>query len=269
MTDRGAAIEANRVFEDVRAMLRWARGRGDLDINLVDGMRKPNKSQVRDRVLTADEIRTMWNALASADMWESSRRIIRLCLITGQRVGEVAGMARDELDIQQAIWRIPSERAKNGEQHTVPLSAMAVDIIHVQLADAQALAKRKGRTESPFVFPGPGGRAATTAASIPRAVKGEERIVDDLPAVMGVAPWTPHDLRRTMATHLEEMGISPFIIGHVLNHVSITKASITSRVYARYDYAGEKREALDLWADRLAAIIKDKGADVVPMRRAT
>ena len=96
VTDRGAAIEANRVFEDVRAMLRWARGRGDLDINLVDGMRKPNESQVRDRVLTADEIRTMWNALASADMWESSRRIIRLCLITGQRVGEVAGMARDE-----------------------------------------------------------------------------------------------------------------------------------------------------------------------------
>ena len=114
VTDRGAAIEANRVFEDVRAMLRWARGRGDLDTNLVDGMKKPSEAQVRDRVLTADEIRTMWAALASADMWESSRRIVRLCLVTGQRVGEVAGMARDEIDLQQATWVIPGGRAKNG-----------------------------------------------------------------------------------------------------------------------------------------------------------
>lgn len=63
---------------------------------------------------------------------------------------------------------------------------------------------------------------------------------------------------------MEEIGVSPFIVGHVLNHVSITKSTITSRVYARYDYAREKREALDLWADRLTGIIR--GADVVPLQ---
>ena len=87
--DRGADIEANRVFEDVRAMVRWARGRGDLDVNLVEGMRKPSETVERDRVLDADEIRTVWAALPDADMRNSTRRVIRLCLVTGQRVGEI------------------------------------------------------------------------------------------------------------------------------------------------------------------------------------
>lgn len=82
--DRGADVEANRVFEDIRAMVRWARGRGDLDENLVDGMSKPSETKSRDRVLTVDEIRGMWAALPDADMAESTRRILRLCLITGQ-----------------------------------------------------------------------------------------------------------------------------------------------------------------------------------------
>jgi integrase len=79
---------------------------------------------------------------------------------------------------------------------------------------------------------------------------------------MGVEPFTPHDLRRTAATGMEEIGISPFIVGHVLNHVSVTKSTVTSRVYARYSYDKEKREALDLWADRLTGIVT-QGANVV------
>src|SRR5262245_6819910 len=82
--DRGAHVEANRVFEDVRAMVRWARGRGDLDQNLVEGMAKPTETTERDRVLSPDEIRTVWVALPDADMRESTRRIIRLCLATAQ-----------------------------------------------------------------------------------------------------------------------------------------------------------------------------------------
>jgi integrase len=144
---------------------------------------------------------------------------------------------------------------------------MAIEIIAAQIADADALAERKGRAAPAFVFPGPGGRAAVTGASIPKAVKREEIIKRGVATIMGVASWTPHDFRRTAATHMEEIGISPFVIGHVLNHVSATKASITSRVYARYDYGKEKREALDLWAGRLADIIS--GADkIVPIGKA-
>lgn len=263
--DRGAGTEANRLFEDIRAMVRWARGRGDLDENLTEGMRKPTETTERDRVLTADEIRTMWRALPNAEMRESTRRILRLCLITGQRVGEVCGMTRDELDLDANVWTIPPQHAKNGRQHVVPLPTMAIEVIRDQLADAEALADRKERKAPPFVFPGPGGRAAVTAASVPKAVKREETIKRGISTILGVAPWTPHDLRRTAATGMEEIGISPFVVGHVLNHSSATRATVTSRIYARYDYGREKREALDLWADRLLGIV-GVGAAVVPIQ---
>ncbi|MER9723132.1 MULTISPECIES: tyrosine-type recombinase/integrase [unclassified Mesorhizobium] len=262
--DRGAHVEANRIFEDVRAMIRWARGRGDLDSNLVEGMRRPTETTERDRVLSADEIKTMWKVLVDADMRESTRRILRLCLVTGQRVGEISGMVRNELDLDRHIWTIPPARAKNKREHVVPLSDMAIEIIAAQLDDAAALAEQKDRQLPPFVFPAPGGRVAVTGASVPKAVKREEATKRNVTTIMGVSPWTPHDLRRTAATHMEEIGVSPFVIGHVLNHISATKASITSRVYARYDYAREKREALELWAGRLRGII-DADTKVVPL----
>lgn len=254
--DRGAHVEANRLFEDIRAMVRWARGRGDLDDNLVEGMRKPTETTERDRVLTADEIKTLWAALPGADMRESTRRIIRLCLVTGQRVGEIAGMARDELDLTKKIWTIPAARSKNHREHVVPLSDMAIGIIKEQKGAVAALAERKGLIVPNWVFPGPGFRDAVTAASVPKAIKRLEVTAKGRATILGLSPWTPHDLRRTAATHMEEIGISPFIVGHVLNHVSVTKSTVTSRVYARYDYGKEKREALDLWAGRLDGTIQ-------------
>lgn len=266
VTDRGADTEANRVFEDIRAMVRWARGRGDLDTNLVEGMAKPSEAVVRDRHLAADEIMTMWDALAEADMRESTRRIIRLCLVTAQRVGEISGMIRDELDLANRTWIIPAARSKNRREHSVPLSSLAVEIIADQLADVQALSERKGRAVPPFVFPGPGARAPVTGAAIAKAVKKAERPAGrGQTGIMGVAPWTPHDLRRTAASQMQAIGISPFIIAHVLNHVSITRATVTTSVYAQYDYGKEKREALELWADRLAGIVEGKGNVVVAL----
>lgn len=256
VTDRGAGTEANRVFEDVRAMVRWARSRGDLDTNLAEGMRRPTETTERERVLTDDEIRTMWATLAKADMRESTRRILRLCLVTAQRVGEVAGMTRTEIDLDQAVWTIPAARAKNGREHVVPLSEMAIGIIREQIAEVGRLARRKNRAVPQWVFPARGSRAAVGAPVIPKAVRAHE---------WGIAHWTPHDLRRTAATKMETLGTSPFIIGHVLNHVSETKATITSRVYAHHRYEKEKREALTLWAEHLAGIVAG-GAKVVPLR---
>ena len=77
--DRGAGTEANRLFDDVRAMIRWARGRGDLDGNLVEGMRAPTETTSRDRVLSVEEIRIFWSKLATARMQEGTRRSRHLC----------------------------------------------------------------------------------------------------------------------------------------------------------------------------------------------
>lgn len=260
--DRGKHTEANRVFEDIRSMVRWARARGDLDENLTEGMKKPSETVERDRVLNADEIKSMWKTLPDADMRESTRRVIRLCLVTGQRVGEVSGMTRPEIDLDKGLWVIPAARSKNKREHVVPLSVMAITIIRDQIAEVDALSKRKDRDVPTFVFPGPGARAAVTGAAIAKAIKREEVTEKGAATIIGAAPWTAHDLRRSAATHMEEMGVSPFVVGHVLNHVSATKSTITSRVYARYDYLKEKTEALDLWADRLAGIIAG-AADVV------
>jgi integrase len=267
IVDRGARTEANRVFEDVRAMIRWARGRGDLDENLSEGMQRPAEASKRDRVLSSDEIRTMWTTLPEADMRESTRRIIRLCIVTAQRVGEISRMELDEVDFDRAIWTIPAARAKNGQEHVVPLSDMALDIIRAQLDDVAALARRKQRNSLPWVFPGPGGHAATTPASVPKALKREEIDKKNRTTILGINPWTPHDLRRSAATGMQEVGISPFIVGHILNHASVTKATVTLQVYATYSYEKEKREALNLWADRLSGIIAG-GRNVISLARA-
>ena len=114
------------------------------------------------------------------------------------------------------------------------------DIIKEQLASADAQALRKKRSTTDCVFPAPrGSRASMAGAAAAKAIKKAEVKKRGVATILGVPPFTPHDLRRTAATHMEEIGISPFIIGHVLNHVSATKASITCRVYARYTYEGK------------------------------
>lgn len=248
VVDRGAAVEANRVFEDLRAMIRWARGRGDLDQNLTEGMTRPTETTERERFLTGDEIGKVWRALAEADMRESTRRILRLCLITAQRVGEVSGMTRAELDLDSAVWTIPAARAKNGREHVVPLSTMAIEIIRDQIADVADLSRRKKRKPPEWIFPAPGARAPISSGGVSQALKRLEFVGRDGATICGVPTFTPHDLRRTAATNMEMLGVSPFVVGHVLNHVSATKATVTSRVYARYTYDAEKRAALETYA---------------------
>lgn len=257
--DRGAGTEANRTFQDLRSMIRWARARGDLDSNITEGMRLPTATIERRRVLSGDEIRQFWQRLKDAKMWDGTANVLRLCLVTGQRVGEVSGMTDAELDLEGKVWSIPIERLKNGtrkdaEPHVVPLSDLAIAILTNQREARAALAKRKQRREPAFVFPSPGGRASITAAAVPRAVQAS------LPA-LGLERFTPHDLRRSAATHMEALGVSPFVIGHVLNHVSATRGTITSRIYARHDYASEKRHALDLWAAHLVALVASRKSD--------
>jgi integrase len=277
--DRGAPIEANRVFEDVRAMIRWLRARGDLDQNLMEGMPRPADEVTGERILTPDEIRKFWVSLADAVMEDRTRRVLKLCLVTSARVGEVAGMNADELDLDHRIWKIPPARSKNKHEHVLPLSDLAVEIIREQLAEnGRAAAKRQQRLArrmtravggqpivesdtdvSKYIFPGPGARAPVTVFGIVGAIAHNR-------AHFGIAPFTSRDLRRTVATRMEEIGISPFIVAHVLGHISVTKSSITSKVYARYDYAREKRAAVKRWEGHLRGIIDGTAtADVLPL----
>lgn len=243
---RNAPTEAMRSFEDLRAMLRWAVSRGDLDHNPIEGMRKPPGSKPRERVLSDEEIRALWNGLPQAlARSEQCQRIIKLCLVTGQRVGEVAGMTKAELDLKRGLWNIPGARTKNGHPHSVPLSPLAVELIE------------KGEAEC--IFANSEGEGALPGAAVARTItRAQERF--------GIAQWSAHDLRRTALTGMAKLGVAPIVLGHIANHRTTTKAGMTLSVYIHHAYEKEKREALELWAERLQGIIAG-GSEVVPMRR--
>jgi integrase len=227
---KDAPIAARRAFEDIRGMIRWAVARGDLDHSPIDGMRGPPISKPRQRVLSDAEIRQLWEGLSKVPL--SHARVLKLCLVTGQRLGEVCGMRKDELDFRSKTWAIPGSRTKNGHPHSVPLTDLALSLIE------------------------PLGNGATRGQ-----VSGW--VLDHQ---FGLAHWSAHDLRRTALTKMAELGIAPIVLGHVANHRTTTKAGMTLSVYVHHQYEREKREALELWADRLQGIVSG-GADVVPMLR--
>src|SRR5262249_23727976 len=233
---RGSLSEARRVFCDLRAMVHWAVAKGDLDANPLASMRAPSPATVRERTLTDAEIETLWNALPLIFPRSIANvRIIRLCLLLGQRSGEIAGMRKSELDLTARVWSLPSSRVKNAKAHAVPLSDAAIAIIREAIADAG---------EGDHVFPG------YTSRSL-----GNTLLVARRAGKLTGEAWPVDDPRRWGATDIAARGIAPHVVPRLLSHSqSGGSTSITQRVYMRYDFAREKAEALEAWAERLAQI---------------
>lgn len=246
---RGAPVEAARTFEDVRAMVNWAHGKGYLDSNPIGGMPAPAENAPRDRVLTDEEIRQLWNGLSGAlPRSKACQRILKLCLLTAQRVGEVSGMTKAELDLEGAVWTIPAERTKNGHSHTVPLSPQARSILSDAIQDAG---------NSAHVFPNAEGKGPLPGAAVAHTVDRANKPDQERPrGRFGIAHFTAHDLRRTAVSNMAKLGVPPIVLGHVINHRSVMKAGVTMAVYTHYDYAKEKREALESWAIKVGGIVQ-------------
>lgn len=245
---RGRQIEAARVFEDMRAFLRWSVARGELHQSPMDGMLKPAISPPRDRVLSDAEMGVLWNGLPTTLAGSlACQRIIKICLLTAQRVGEVAGMEIAELDLAEQVWTIPAHRTKNGHRHAVPLSQATTAIIKEALESAG----RKARV----VFPAKDGGAFSPAAVARTIGRAQRPTKTRLESRFELPHWTAHDLRRTAVSAMASLGVPPIVLGHIINHRSVTRAGVTLSVYSQYDYARERRQALERWAQRLAEII--------------
>lgn len=246
--DAGSPIAANRLLAVLSKMFGWAVERGELTVSPCIGIRKPAKEVSKDRVLVHSEIHPLWYALDTGrdvGMHLVTRRALQVMLLTGQRKGEVLRMRWEHVESSGDghVWRIPAANAKSGKGHDVPLTTEVVTLLEsVRVAMAGSF------PASPWCFPSPAKPEQHVSLTAPdHAVRSELQRKNS--PFKKLQPFTPHDLRRTVATGLSALGIQRLIVQKVLNH---TDTSVTS-VYDRYDYAKEKREALVNWGDMLIA----------------
>jgi integrase len=242
-----------------RAAFAWAMKRGTVQSNPFADLPVAKSVAKRERVLSDDEIAEIWRAAGTAAAPYGA--IVRLLILTGQRRGEVAGMHWGEIADDLATWTMPGERTKNGAPHMVPLSGPARDLLRSLLPEHEGDARRAiedGRAKRSLALPGmlgtPFAGWSKAKAALDKAIVDAraKATADARTSPAPLAPWSVHDLRRTVATGLQRLGVRLEVTEGVLNHISGSRGGIAG-VYQRHDWAGEKRAALDAWAAHVIA----------------
>ncbi|MDR7037981.1 integrase [Methylobacterium sp. BE186] len=235
---------ADRARSILSTFFVWAMAEGMANANPVTNTRTATVPTRRDRVLSDEELVAIWCACREDDFG----RIVRLLILTGQRRDEVAEMRHTEIDLPTALWRLPPERTKNHRPHEIPLSAPALSIV-------SAASKRTGRD---FLFgegEGPFSGFSKSKARLDERIRTVRE--KDLEAPHTLVSWRLHDLRRTVATRMADLGVLPHVVEAVLNHVSGHKAGVAG-IYNRSSYRAEKQAALTLWAMHIEQLVKTK-----------
>jgi integrase len=232
---------AARARFTLSAFYVWAMGEGIAEANPVVGSNRPPEAAPRDRVLSDNELAAIWRACGDDDYG----RIVKLLMLTGCRREEIGGLRWSEVDAKERLLRLPAERVKNGRAHDLPLTDLAWSML-------------PARAET-------GERAALVFGlrSWSRGKEGlDERLGDK------VAAWRLHDVRRTVATRMADLGVFPHIVEAVLNHQSGHKRG-PAGVYNHSRYEGEVRNALVRWSDHVRALVTGSKRKVVALRRET
>jgi integrase len=238
IVDRGAPVGANRTLAAFNGMCEWAIRRGIIESNPCKRIPAPSAERPRERVLSDDELRPVW--LAAEKIGWPFGQVIKLLILTGARRDEIAGLRWSELDFAARLWRLPAARSKNKRANEVPLSDAALDIIRSL--------PRLDRSEFLFTT---NGRVYVSGFSM--AKRHFDKAIGEM-RERPIEGWTFHDLRRTVATNLQKLGVRLEVTEAVLGHVSGSRAGVVG-IYQRHDWADEKRQALDAWARRLDAIV--------------
>jgi integrase len=239
---------ANRrnVFAVLRRLFRWAIGRGDILSSPMEGMETPPAVKPRERWLTDAELKRVW--MQAPNCHRCFGPIVRLLIATGQRREEITGLDWSELSREEREIRLSGDRTKNGEPTTVPLNELA-------LAELDKVAGGSSWPKRGRVF------ATSTGAAFTAHAKGK-RTIDKLIADDGgepIPPWRLHDLRRTLATGFQRIGVRFEVTEAVLNHVSGSRSGVAA-VYQRHDWKPEKRQALDAWNDHIMTALSQRAA---------
>lgn len=242
----GGPYAARHTLAIARKLFNWAVGRDIISVSPCDRVKAAELDGApiaRDRILTDEEVRAVWNA--AVQMAYPYGPLLKLLLLTGQRRDEIAGARWGEVDLERALLTIGPGRMKAKSGHVVPLSPTAVEILRALPRFAAG----------DFVFSGQTG--AKRFSGFSKAKARFDRAVGD------ISPYTLHDLRRTVRTRLAELGISPFIGELVLAH---TQKGVHA-IYDLHRYTEEKRGALERWERQLLAIVAPEptAPNVVPM----
>ena len=255
VVDRGSPVAANRTLLITRNLFAYAVEQHHIDATPVTMTRKGagGKETPRDRVLSFEELRAVLKTLdahTGRTSWQS-RMALKLIVLTGQRPGEVTSMEWAHVDLENSIWRIPSTLTKSARAHTVHLSPQVVALLEEirPLTGAAAHVLRSASNDAKPV----------DRHSVSHAVRDLflETVFAD------IAHFTPHDLRRSFATRLSDLGTAPHVIEKILNH----QMTGVMAVYNRAEYQTERRDALDLWGSKIDELQTTDQANVVHLKR--
>jgi integrase len=242
---RGSPVTANRTLAWLRRMCAWAIERGLIEVSPCAGIRAPAAETSRDRVLSDDELKTVW--LAADGLGAPYNAFVKLLILTGARRSEVAGMMWREIDFDAKLWTLPAARAKNATEYQIPLSDSAVQILQAlpRIADSDLVFSLSGRVP----------------------IRGFHNVKTRIDALMPARPsWTLHDLRRTFASGCAKLGIAVHVVEAALNHKSGSIRGIAA-VYNRYSYDTEKRAALETWSRFVEQLVTGNAtANIIELR---
>jgi integrase len=241
IASRGTTVTASRCRAWLSGFFVWCLERGHAESNPVIDSATVTASPPRDRVLSDAELKAVWHA---CDVNTDFGRIVRLLILSGCRRGEIGGLRWSEIDMDAGAITIPGTRTKNKRAHTLPITDAMRKII-------ESVPRRVDR-ECLF-----GETAAVGFTGWKDKGEFDSGVKDQ---------WTLHDLRRTVATGMIKLGTAPNVVEATLNHFSGHRSGVAG-VYNRHDYGSEKRTALALWGDHVAAVVGGSPRKVVSFKR--
>jgi integrase len=241
--DNNGSVMADAVLAQVRKLFNWALDRGIIETTPIARVQRRTKSKerARKRWLDKSEIKAVWSAADHAGY--PFGPFVKMLLLTGQRRSEVANMRWDEID--NGVWTIPSTKTKNKQEHEVPLSQVAIDLLgNIPNTGDYVFLSGRSKAGNPIS----GFSKAKTALDLHIINSGVK-----------LKKWGYHDIRRTVRTHMSRLNVASGVAERVLNHLP----QGVEAIYDCHQYFLEKQKALNTWASSLSLILSDEPSDNV------
>lgn len=252
----GAPVAANRTLAALKTFFTWCIRRDILRMSPAAELLDPSPERKKDRARALEdrELAALWNA--AQELGYPYGPVVQLVLLTGQRRDEIREAVRSEIDFEDRVLMLGPDRTKNGHEHRVPLSDLAISILrsppHIRsdegwlfttegLVPVSNLAKRKKRLDALML--------------------AELRKIDPDAKLQ---PWRLHDLRHTLKNWMKKQRIPKDLRNAVQNHFD----GDMDELYGPYSFDAEKRDVLDRWASHIQDVVS-RPPQVIPFQRAS